>query len=97
MTHGSSKHYSKVSSFYKVVKVKLEVFVFFLCEFLLKFLNTIYQRNTVMSYSDNDSCSSSSSKKENTNDDDIADVSTLRQFNFEPVIKRRTRKTNDKQ
>ena len=47
-----------------------------------------------MSYSENDSCSSSSSKKENTNDDD---VSTLRQFNFEPVIKRRTRKTNDKQ
>ena len=35
-------------------------------------------------------------KKENTNDDDIADVSTLRQFNFKPVIKRRTRKTNDK-
>ena len=49
-----------------------------------------------MSYSENDSCSSSSSKKENTNDDDIADVSTLRQFNFKPVIKRRTRKTNDK-
>ena len=42
-----------------------------------------------MSYSENDSCSSSSSKKENTNDDDIADV---RQFNFKPVIKRRTRK-----
>ena len=35
--------------------------------------------------------------KRKTNDDDIADVSTLRQFNFEPVIKRRTRKTNDKQ
>ena len=37
-----------------------------------------------MSYSENDSCSSSSSKKENTNDDDIADVSTLRQGSFLP-------------
>ena len=39
-----------------------------------------------MSYSDNDSCSYSSSTKENTSSDDIADISTLRPFNFEPVM-----------